>query len=221
MSMMERSFQNFNSVVSDKEIDALAADLDFAVVNLENEPKTRFTHESLHWNNGFLVPDIILNADYIVSTCCLKTHANGGIFTMSIKLGVGIIPLNQALNEMHSSPNIRDMIAEINLAYRPQIIIMDGVKAFIDGGPSIGTEVDGNVMVAGTDRVAVDAVGVAILKELGASGDLRGSIFEQDQIRRATELGLGIRSPRQIEFVTPDETSRAYAVTLESILEEG
>jgi uncharacterized protein (DUF362 family) len=75
-------------------------------------------------------------------------------------------------------------------------------------------------MVAGTNRIAVDAVGVAILKELGSTR-VRGKIWEQDQIRRAAEIGIGIRSPSQIEFVTPDEPSRAYAETLETILSEG
>jgi uncharacterized protein (DUF362 family) len=126
------------------------------------------------------------------------------------------------MTELHNSPNMRDMIAEINEAYRPQIIIMDGVKAFISGGPMAGTEATGNVMVGGTDRIAVDAVGCAILKELGSSR-IVGKIFNQAQINRAVELGLdnGVRRSSQIEFVTPDETSRQYAETIATILAEG
>ncbi len=61
------------------------------------------------------------------------------------------------------------MIAEINLGYRPQLIVLDGVEAFVDGGPSTGKKVEADVFVGGTDRVAVDAVGVAILKDLGSN----------------------------------------------------
>jgi len=75
---------------------------------------------------------------------------------------------------------------------------------------------------SGTDRVAVDAVGVAVLKELGSNDAIMGrKIFEQEQIKRAAELGLGISSPRQVELTASDETSRLYADTLKTILAEG
>ena len=46
--------------------------------------------------------------------------------------------------------------------------------------------------MAGTDRVAIDAVGVAILRHFGTTAEVsRGSVFEQEQIARALALGLG------------------------------
>jgi uncharacterized protein (DUF362 family) len=97
---------------------------------------------------------------------------------------------------------------------------MDGVETFVSGGPSTGQAKAGEVMVAGTDRIAVDAVGVAILKKLGSTV-VPGKVFTQDQIRRAVDLDLGIKSPEQIEFVTPDEPSRQYAESLKPYLFEG
>ena len=44
-------------------------------------------------------------------------------------------------------------------------------------------------------------------------------IFDQEQIVRAVELGLGITSPAEIELVTGDEESAAHAQKLRSILE--
>ena len=42
------------------------------------------------------------------------------------------------------------------------------------------------VVLAGTDRVAVDAVGVALLRHFGTTPEVsRGAIFEQEQIARA------------------------------------
>jgi hypothetical protein len=46
-------------------------------------------------------------------------------------------------------------------------------------------------------------------------------IFEQEQIRRAVELGLGIGKPDQIELVAEDAESRAYADALRKILARG
>jgi hypothetical protein len=70
--------------------------------------------------------------------------------------------------------------------------------------------------------VAVDAVGLAVLKELGANEAIMGRrIFEQEQIARAVALGLGAAGPGDIELVTADAESRAYASRLEGILAAG
>jgi uncharacterized protein (DUF362 family) len=80
----------------------------------------------------------------------------------------------------------------------------------------------GNVMIAGDDRVAVDAVGLAVLKELGANQAIMSRpIFQQEQIARAVELSLGARGPGDIELVTADPESRDYAGRLERILAAG
>ena len=111
------------------------------------------------------------------------------------------------------------MIAEINLGYRPNLIILDGVEGFVDGGPSKGEKKTANVFLASSDRVALDAAGLAVLKDLGANDAIMGTkIFEQEQIKRAVELNLGVGNPEQIEFVTPDRPSRLYADKLKSIL---
>jgi uncharacterized protein (DUF362 family) len=114
------------------------------------------------------------------------------------------------------------MIAEINHAYKPALVILDGLVAFVDEGPMKGPRKDAGVFVAGTDRVAVDAVGVAILKELGSNDAImKPAIFAQEQIARAVELGLGVSSAAAIEIVTPDAASEAYAEKLRKILAAG
>jgi hypothetical protein len=46
-------------------------------------------------------------------------------------------------------------------------------------------------------------------------------IFEQDQIRRAAELGLGASGPGQVEVVGADAASRDYAAKIAGILAQG
>ena len=54
-----------------------------------------------------------------------------------------------------------------------------------------------------TDKIAIDAIGVAILRMYGTTPEIsEGTIFEQEQIARAVELGLGISSPNKIEILT-------------------
>ncbi|MBM3284908.1 MAG: DUF362 domain-containing protein, partial [Candidatus Aminicenantes bacterium] len=211
-------------VMEDKGIFALAQEIGFDVINFEDlaeEDWVHFSPPGNHWPEGFDLPRPVVEAQTIVSTCCLKTHQYGGVFTMSLKLSVGVTP-KKLMRTLHRSPDMRKMIAEINVAYSPQLILMDGIEAFVDGGPSTGKKADADVFVGGTDRIAVDAVGVAILKELGSNEAIMATkIFEQEQIQRAVELGLGISSPRHVEFVTPDRASQLYADKLKGILAQG
>lgn len=181
-----------------------------------------------HWQNGFAVARPVLEADGVVQTCCLKTHRYGGHFTMSLKNSVGLVakrlPGNSYnyMSELHSSPHQRRMIAEINVAYQPDLVVLDGVEAFVQGGPAHGKQVDAQVILAGVDRVAVDAVGVAILRRFGTTPAVsQGSIFQQEQIARAVELGLGVDSPDKIELITGDPESATYAAQIQDILQQG
>jgi len=183
------------------------------------------TLESDHWENGFPVPNQLLEVDAIVQTCCLKPHRFGGHFTLSLKNSVGMVGKYKGnsghnyMTELHNSPHQRLMIAEINAVYDPALIVLDGVEAFIDNGPDTGTKVWGDVILTGIDRVAIDAVGLAILRYLGYSGVAsEGAIFAQEQIARAVELGLGIDSAEKIEFVTDDEESAAYAGQIRQLM---
>jgi uncharacterized protein (DUF362 family) len=111
------------------------------------------------------------------------------------------------------------MIAEINVAYQPDLVLLDGVEAFVEGGPATGKRIDSQVVLAGTDRVAIDAVGVAMLRLFGTTPEVsRGPIFAQPQIARAVELGLGVPGPGHIELVTGDDPSAAYAAQIHEIL---
>jgi len=200
----------------------LAREHRFEVVDYEQIAENDWiAFPSEHWPQGYSLPRHVVEADYNVSTCCLKTHGFGGVFTMSLKLSVGLTP-KSIRRTMHSSPDMRRMIAELNTGYRPDLIVLDGVVAFTDGGPSRGTLKTGNVMIAGTDRIAVDAVGVAMLKHLGANQAIMGrKIFEQEQIARAVELKLGVESADAIELVTADAESQVTANALRAILAQG
>jgi uncharacterized protein (DUF362 family) len=174
-----------------------------------------------HWKQGFLFAKPCLESGALVQACCLKTHRYGGHFTLSLKNSVGmaakVVPGEgyNYMDELHSSPDQRMMIAEINSAYQPALVLLDGVEAFTSGGPDKGKLVRPNVMLAGNDRVAIDAVGVAILRYFGTTPEVaNGPIFQLEQIARAVELGLGVSSANQIELVTDDRESEAFATQI-------
>jgi uncharacterized protein (DUF362 family) len=181
-----------------------------------------------HWEQGFALPRVVRKAGGVVQTCCLKTHRFGGHFTLSLKNSVGfaakLVPGNSYnfMQELHSSPNQRRMIAEINTAYKPDLILLDGVQAFTNGGPDKGKMVQSNVILAGTDRVAIDAVGVALLRHFGTTPEVsKGAIFDQEQIARAVQLKIGVSSPKRVELVTGDPESAEFAKQIRAVLDGG
>lgn len=219
---------NTNDVFENKKIFALAKDSDVNTVVFDNLKKDEWefvNFDGSHWKQGFYIPKPLKNAGGVIQTCCLKTHQYGGHFTLSLKNSVGIaakqVPENNYnfMSELHGSQHQRTMIAEINASYKPDLIVLDGVDAFTTGGPHRGKEVNSSVILAGTNRIAIDAVGVAILRHFGTTEEVsKGKIFEQAQIARAVELNLGVASPNQIEFVTNDAESAKYAKEIQAIL---
>lgn len=219
------------AVMHRKGLFRLAEELGFDLVVFNELDADGWKHIQVpgsHWQQGFAFARPALEADGIVLACCLKTHRFGGHFTLSLKNSVGLVAAQvpgkgyQYMKELHRSPYQRLMIAEINAAYRPALVVLDGVEAFVEGGPDQGKQVQAGVILAGTDRVAVDAVGVALLRHLGTTPEVsQGPIFGQEQIARAVELGLGVGSPEQIELVTGDDASAAYAAQVRSILDRG
>jgi len=66
-----------------------------------------------------------------------------------LKLHVGVVPAERNgysyMHELHTSPHQRKMIAEINQPFNPQLVVMDGIEAFVDEGPATGKLARGNV----------------------------------------------------------------------------
>jgi uncharacterized protein (DUF362 family) len=229
VSLGERSYPLTREVMEEKGILPLMDKLNVKVIdfdNLDEKDWVLFKPKKSHWRNGFRIARPILDAECLISTCCLKTHQFGGIFTMSLKLHVGVVPTSRHgydyMRELHSSPHQRKMIAEINEPFKPALIVLDGIDAFVDGGPTTGKRAKGEIFLASTDRVAIDATGVAILKSLGSNENImKPKIFEQEQIARAVELGLGASSPPEIEVIPADEKSQVYRDRIMEILKKG
>jgi uncharacterized protein (DUF362 family) len=215
-------------VMEAKDVFRLAQDAKVETIVFDDLPASEWApikKVDTHWQRGFALPRPVLKAGGIVQTCCLKTHRFGGHFTLSLKNSVGLaakrVPDDSYnyMSELHGSPHQRRMIAEINAAYQPALIVLDGVDAFVTGGPDSGKQVNAQIILAGTDRIAIDAVGVALLRYYGTTPEVsKGKIFEQEQISRAVELGLGITGPDQIELVTSDPDSADYARKIRAIL---
>jgi uncharacterized protein (DUF362 family) len=207
-------------------------DLDVALLALDTLGPGRWRRELLpgsHWKHGIEVPDFLTREACVVQTCNLKTHRFGGVFSASLKNSVGLVakwgrvedlPYNY-MEELHSSPDQRLLIAELNQLYVPVLVVMDAWRVFVDGGPDSGLEAQPGAVLASIDRVAIDAAGLALLRLYGGRPALgTAEIFEQEQIRRAAELGLGVRSAKDIRFVPGDEDARQLSLQMSASLVE-
>ncbi len=229
VSLGERSYPENRSVMEQKGIIPLMEKLDVRIIDfdgLDEQDWVKVDAGNSHWQDGFRVARPVLESECLIYTCCLKTHQFGGVITMSLKNSVGVVPTSRHgysyMSELHSSPHQRRLIAEINAAFTPALVVLDGIDAFVDGGPATGKRASGNVFLASADRVAIDAVGVAILKSLGSNAQIMNTrIFDQEQIARAVELGLGASSPAEIELIPADERSQDYCDRIASILQKG
>jgi uncharacterized protein (DUF362 family) len=229
ISVGERSYPRTASVMEAKGIVPLLEARDVRIIDFDALPAedwVKVDAAGSHWRDGFRVARPVLEAECLVSTGCLKTHQFGGVFTLSLKLHVGVVPTTRNgygyMAELHGSPHQQELIAEINAPFTPDLVLLDGVEAFVDGGPAAGKRVRGDVVLAATDRVAIDAVGVAILKHLGSNAHvMTRPIFSQKQIARAVELGLGADSPEAIELVATDPSGEDFRDRVAAILSQG
>jgi len=229
VSVGDRSYPPTQQVMEEKGILPLLEKMDVQVINFDDlgeKDWVEFRPKDSHWPSGFRIARPILESECLVSTCCLKTHQYGGIFTLSLKLHVGVVPTSRQgydyMSRLHGSPHQRKMIAEINAPFKPHLVLLDGIEAFVDGGPATGKRAKANVFLGSLDRVAIDAVGVALLKRLGSNENImRPKIFEQEQIARAAELGLGAASPQDIDLIPVDDGSRPACQQVAEILKEG
>ncbi len=146
------------------------------------------------------VTEWIYNVDLIVNLPVIKTHRSA-TYSICLKNFIGCTHLRQRPYLIDSS-HWEELVAEFNLAYRPDINIVDGTVSMIEGGPWEGTPANTNLIIASGDRVAADAAGLGIIKSFGKWGMVTDKdIWDQKQIKRAIEIGAGSKK-EDIKLIT-------------------
>ena len=121
----------------------------------------------------------------IVSVPKLKLHRITGV-TLNIKNMMGAMTPK---GSMHT--NLSKNIADLASIIKPSIAVVDGIIAG-EGHETSGNPVEMNLVIAGTDPVAVDAVGAAVM---GVSPETVKHLLY------AQQKGLGTCDLNQIEVV--------------------
>ncbi|MDH5793561.1 MAG: DUF362 domain-containing protein, partial [Candidatus Bathyarchaeota archaeon] len=134
----------------------------------------------------------------LVYVCCMKTH-RWAKFTLSLKLAVGFMKPSERM--LLHARNLEEKIADLNLVVHPDLIIMDGRKCFISGGPACGELRNPNVVLASGDRIAMDVEAIKIIQSFEGA-NLTDDPWSYTQIRRAVELGIGVKSEQDYKTIS-------------------
>jgi len=138
------------------------------------------------------VTEWIFNVDRVINLPVIKTHRSAS-YSICLKNFIGATHL-KFRPYLIDTDHWEELISEINIAYQPHLNIVDGTTIMIEGGPWEGTAVDTNLIIASGDRVAADIAGLEIIKSFGKWKMVTGKdVWEQRQIKRAVELGLGAK----------------------------
>jgi uncharacterized protein (DUF362 family) len=135
-----------------------------------------------------IMPLAAYEADKIVYLPCMRTH-NIAAFSGAIKLAFGFVAPGQR-RSFHFG-HLQEKLAEISLCWQPDLIIMDGRKAFVSGGPDKGQLVEPGLVLASGDLIATDVEAIRLLLGYRANNKLPTNPWELPQIATALKHGLG------------------------------
>ena len=122
--------------------------------------------------NEYWLPNVVLNADVLISVPVLKNHYNAGV-TLGMKNLIGLLPSDlyhgpgnvygkHSLS--HSPVELDRHIVDVSLARRPDFVVVDGQRGMIDG--PVGSQIIDppmGLILTGRDVVAVDTVGALVM----------------------------------------------------------
>ncbi|MFP4056633.1 MAG: DUF362 domain-containing protein [Candidatus Brocadiia bacterium] len=106
----------------------------------------------------YAMPAITQDSDVLVDVAALKTHHLTGV-TLGMKNLFGLLP--QPKRAFH--PQLDQVLCDLCRMRKPDLVLIDGLVAMEGQGPVRGEPVAMDLLIAGRDIVAVDAVGCAVM----------------------------------------------------------
>lgn len=174
-----------------------------------------------NWTGTVRLPTEVTTADHMIVLSIVKTHFISQI-TMALKISLGLVHADDRMRDgnlkTHNTSVLYEQIAQINKGFTPSLIVQDGYKAVISGGPTVadkpqgapstwkgGVVGDPKIFIVSTDRIAADVAGIAVLQTLSPTYEAvtKTAPFENPQIKAAIALGLGISGPDEFDVSGP------------------
>lgn len=134
----------------------------------------------------------------IISAAKLKTHMSTKV-TLGMKNMFGLLP--DKFKGKYHAKGISKVIADINTVLKPALTVIDGFVGMEGPGPSGGTPVKMDLIIAGKDVVATDATAARIMGF---------EPLEIAHIRKAYERGLGNINDVEVLGSRIEEVARVF-----------
>ncbi|UCD44657.1 MAG: DUF362 domain-containing protein [Candidatus Bathyarchaeota archaeon] len=171
---------------------------------------------SSYWPDGIKIPRKVYEAERVILAPIMRPHSTA-TFTISMKLAVGMLD-SVGREWLHDGEDHHEKLVELNLAYSADLIVADATQIITGYSPSVVAEP--RVIVAGSNRVATDAVCVALMKLHGADRVSDRPVLEHGQFTFARGLGLGSPLLADIDLRTSDLVGDSRFESLASGIEE-
>jgi len=137
---------------------ALEKKYDVKCVNISRDSYSRKMIDGYHLKS-VKVSKTIEEAGFFISHPKLKTHTMLSL-TAALKNQFGCI-MKARKSVFH--PHIHEVISDVNLAFKPDLVVMDGIIAMTKYGPTQGIPKRLNMLVTSEDPVAIDCFGANVL----------------------------------------------------------
>jgi uncharacterized protein (DUF362 family) len=148
-------------------------------------PQARFVKEAY-------VSEWIYRVERVINVPVIKTHRSAS-YSICLKNFIGATHGRQRPYLLDAS-HWEEIVAELNLAYVPDLNIVDGTSVMVAGGPWSGEKETPALILASRDRIAADVIGLSVIKHFGRWRQVTETgAWNQKQISRAVELGLGVK----------------------------
>lgn len=173
--------------------------------------------KSSYWPDGIKIPRKVYEAERMILTPIMRPHSTA-TFTISMKLAVGMLD-SVGREWLHDGEDHHKKLVELNLAYSADLVVADATQIITGYSPSGVAEP--RIIVAGSNRVATDAVCVVLMKLHGANRVSDKPVLEHEQFAFARGLGLGSPLFADIDLRTSDLVGdKGFESLVSSIAEE-
>jgi len=151
----DEGFRNFGFYEFQKEYN-----VEFRDLNKDDFVKVKLYDKNLK-PLEFKVARTVIESDFRISSALLKTH-DSVIVTLTLKnIAVGAL-LNKS--DIHQGPKAINLnLAKLAEILHPHLAVVDGLVGMEGEGPVHGDPVEMNLAIAGTDFLAVDALGAYLM----------------------------------------------------------
>ncbi len=134
---------------------------------------------------------------YLINVPVLKDHSTAGV-TLSLKNHFGTIDNPRDCHPNYCDPFIARLNTAPQIRDKTKLVICDAVFGVYEGGPRGAPQWQPKSILAATDPVALDYIGMQMINSQREKNDLDPVTTMAVHLKTAQKLGLGTCNPKKI-----------------------